>query len=146
MPTSKINFFCEDTTFKPSNSKTLKKWIEDSISQEGLQLQSLNFIFCSDDFLLDINRNYLSHDYLTDIITFNQSDDELVIEGDIFISIDRVKSNALSLNLQFENELARIVIHGVLHLIGYNDKTPSEKDEMTQMEDNYLSQLLHNKL
>lgn len=101
---------------------------------------AINFIFCSDDYLLDINKQYLSHDYYTDIITFDYVEDK-VVSGDLFISIDRIKENALSLNKSFINELYRVVFHGVLHLVGYKDKTDEEQAVMTQMEDFYLSKV-----
>ena len=98
----------------------------------------INYIFCSDNYLHQINFQYLDHDTFTDIITFDQSDKDQ-IEGDIFISIDRVHENANERNISFVNELHRVMIHGILHLLGYNDKTPKEKQLMREKEDECLS-------
>ncbi len=101
----------------------------------------LSFVFCTDDHLLEINRNFLQHDYFTDIITFDYSDGKRV-SGDLMISIDRVKENAISESVSFENELHRVMIHGVLHLLGFADKSPHEKKEMRRIESVCLSQLI----
>ena len=101
-------------------------------------VKDLNFIFCDDEFLFEINNTYLRRDSLTDIITFDYSNKNN-ISGDIFISIDRVKANALSFNESFEDELKRVIIHGVLHLLGYKDKSKKEKKIMREKEDFYLS-------
>jgi len=105
----------------------------------GFFITEINYIFCTDDYLLKINQDYLNHDYYTDIITFDNSEEERQIESDIFISIDRVKENAQSLSLLFEEELTRIICHGLLHLVGFKDKTESEQKEMRKNEDTYLS-------
>ena len=106
-----------------------------------MKLACANFIFCSDTFLLNINREYLSHDTFTDIITFDNSDSPEQIETDIFISIDRVKENASHLNIEFEKELHRVMIHGILHLVGYKDKTQKEKEIMRARENEALELL-----
>ncbi len=139
MPDLPIEFIAEDIPFTVPDEDKLKDWIEKVISFYEFDLESLTFIFCSDDYLLDINKSYLDHDTLTDIITFDNSDVEQTIEGDIFISIDRVKENATNYNVPFFEELHRVIIHGVLHLIGYDDKTESNKMEMRQKEDYWLS-------
>lgn len=109
-------------------------WISNVITFHKKQLGELNYIFCSDEYILDINNQYLKHDYYTDIITFNYVEND-VISGDIFISVDTVKSNSdLYNNSNFKEELDRVIIHGVLHLIGFNDKTDSEQLEMTKQE------------
>jgi rRNA maturation RNase YbeY len=100
-------------------------------------------IFCSDEYLLDVNKKYLNHDYYTDIITFDYVEDK-IISGDIFISSDRVRENANQFNVSFEMELFRIIIHGILHLLGYKDKTKKDKSLMTEKENFYLSRLLNN--
>lgn len=115
-----------------------RDWIESVINNHGKKLARIDFIFCSDEFLLEMNRDYLQHDYYTDIITFDQSDQEGFVSGDIYISTDRVFENAIDANTSFANELHRVVIHGVLHLLGYTDNTLSEKNEMRSMEDNSL--------
>jgi rRNA maturation RNase YbeY len=99
----------------------------------------LNFIFCSDNYLLSINQNYLKHDTLTDIITFNNSEDKRVIVGDIFISLERIRENAQRFNVTSESELHRVMIHGTLHLLGYADKGKEAKALMTDKENHYLS-------
>ncbi|MBL6446083.1 rRNA maturation RNase YbeY [Fulvivirga sp. 29W222] len=134
-----VNFFQEDIDFKLNNEILTTDWIKTIISKEGFTLQELNYIFCSDEYLYQMNIEYLNHDTYTDIITFDNSDEENQIEGDIFISIDRVQDNAAQTNSHFDDELARVLIHGVLHLIGYKDKTSIEKDEMRKKEEACLS-------
>lgn len=134
-----ISFFEEDIKFKPKNKKALRQWITHTIIDEGYQLQQLNYIFCSDDYLLQINRGYLNHDNYTDIITFDNSDMAKTITGDIFISAERVKENAQKFKVSEIKELHRVMIHGALHLLGYNDKTKASKNLMTQLEDKYLN-------
>ena len=134
-----INFFAEESTFSPKSKTILKNWIADTINQEKHQLQELNFIFCSDNYLLKINQEYLKHDTYTDIITFDNSEEKGQIVGDIFISIDRVKENAKNFNTAFLDELHRVMIHGTLHLLGYPDKKKEEKDLMTEKENQYLN-------
>ena len=132
-----IFFHTEDIDFQLNHAEVLPLWINKIIDVEKNQPGNINFIFCSDPYLLEINKKYLEHDYLTDIITFQQS--ELSIEGDIFISIDRVKDNAARLNISFEEELHRVMAHGILHLLGYKDKSPEDKLQMTHKEDWALS-------
>lgn len=130
--------FHSKTEFKISTKRTLKSWIKLVAKKEGAVVKDLNFIFCNDEFLLKKNKAYLQHNSLTDIITFDYSDKNN-ISGDIFISIDRVKANTLSFSESFENELQRVIIHGVLHLLGYKDKSKKEKKIMREKEDFYLS-------
>ncbi|WP_410221794.1 rRNA maturation RNase YbeY [Pedobacter sp.] len=136
---AKINFFNEDTTYNLKGKRALKGWVEKVIIAEGYKLEELNFIFCSDEFLLRINQDFLQHDYYTDVITFDNSEEPKTIVSDIFISIDRVKDNAKLNNVTIHDELCRIMIHGTLHLLGYKDKTLKEKSLMTQKEDYCLS-------
>lgn len=136
---SQIQFFSEDTSFKPNLKGSISLWIQQSITNEKFELVSLNFIFCSDNYLLNINQEYLNHDYYTDIITFDNSLEPNHVEGDIFISIDRVKENSDQNSVPFPEELKRVLIHGVLHLCGYNDKTIEEKALMTEKENAYLT-------
>ncbi len=132
-----INFFFEDIT--PFEiPQTIKDWIIQTIENETKTAGNINYIFCSDNYILQINRQYLHHDYYTDIITFNYCENNIV-SGDIFISVDTVKTNAKEYNQNLENELHRVIIHGVLHLLGYNDKTETELFEMRQKEDFYLN-------
>lgn len=135
-----ICFFAEDTTFKPDKKTALRQWIKNTVEAEGFQLAELNYIFCSDAYLIDINRQYLNHDTYTDIITFDNSDVEKEITGDVFISIDRIRENAKKFRVSLADELHRVMIHGALHLLGYKDKSAESKKLMTQMEDKYLAE------
>lgn len=135
----KISFFEEDIQFKLKNKTQVRQWINNTIIAEGYQLKELTYIFCSDAYLLQINRQYLDHDTYTDIITFDNSEEEGKITGDIFISIERIRENAQKFNVSETDELHRVIIHGVLHLLGYKDKTAVSKEKMTQKEDDYLS-------
>lgn len=134
-----INFFSEDVDFKLKHPRKTSNWIKESILKEKRILQGLNYIFCSDEYLLQMNLEYLNHKTLTDIITFDNSEIPKHIEGDIFISIDRVEENANKFETSFEEELHRVLIHGVLHLIGYGDKDAASKARMRKKEDTYLS-------
>lgn len=133
-----IQFFIEDVDFKVPQSRKTKSWLQSIIKAEGFSLNQLNYIFCSDEYLLNVNRQYLDHDFYTDIITFDNSEEEAVVEGDIFISIDRVKDNAQELNKPFEEELRRVLAHGILHLVGYDDQEDEQEQEMRAKEDFYL--------
>lgn len=117
-----------------------KKFIVGLFSQEGFSLKELDYVFCDDAFLLDINQRFLQHDELTDIITFDLSEGEGV-KGEIYISVDRVRENALSFGVRFGEEMRRVMIHGALHLCGYKDKTSAERKVMRAKEDEYLHQL-----
>lgn len=141
MSKASINFFTEDTNYTLKNKKAIKAWVASAITAEGYVLQELNFILCSDPYLLQINQDYLQHDTYTDVITFDNSDTPQTIVGDIFISIDRIKENALTYQHPVAEELCRVIIHGTLHLLGYKDKTKAAKKLMTEKEDLYLSQL-----
>ena len=134
-----INFFVEEIDFKLPRPLKTSQWIKKSVLKEKKSILSLNFIFCNDDHLKAINTQYLNHSTLTDIITFDQSDDSSMLEGDIYISVDRVKENALKFHTTLDEELHRVIIHGVLHLMGYKDKKKSDKDLMRKKEDAYLS-------
>jgi probable rRNA maturation factor len=136
-----IQFFNEDIDFKMPNVRRAKLWLKALAAEEGYQLNQLNYIFCSDEYLLQVNKEYLNHDFYTDIITFDNSEFEQEIEGDIFVSIDRIKDNAIQLNKTFDNELCRVLAHGLLHLTGYLDKTDEEEKKMREKEDYYLHKL-----
>ncbi len=116
----------------------LKSFIQSLFKKEGKQLGSLHYIFCSDKYLLEINKQYLAHDYYTDIITFDLSETSGVISGEVYISTDRVRDNAQNFNATFTLELHRVIFHGALHLCGYRDKTKKETMLMRQKEDHYL--------
>jgi rRNA maturation RNase YbeY len=134
-----IIFFNEDITFKFQGKNLFKAWLKKVAEKEGFKVKNLNYIFCSDEYLHKINVEYLDHDTYTDIITFDNSEDETTIEGDIFISIDRVKENSQSLNTVFEDELKRVIVHGLLHLCGYDDHSPEDKAEMRRLESEYIA-------
>jgi rRNA maturation RNase YbeY len=140
MSRAAINFFIEDTTFHPKQKIKLRQWIKASLLQETQKLKELNFIFCSDAYLLGINQKFLKHQTYTDIITFDHSEQKGHIRGDIFISVDRVIENSLKYHTTKLDELHRVIIHGVLHLCGYSDKTREDKQLMTSMENKYLNQ------
>jgi len=130
-----IYFHEEDVELPRGLNDTFVDWINHIIIKEGFDLKELNYIFCSDEYLLHINQQYLEHDYYTDVITFDNSEIETEIEGDIFISIERVKENAKEFNLPFLKELKRVMAHGVLHLCGYGDKSEEEIELMRKKED-----------
>ena len=134
-----IQFFNEDLSFDLKGKNVIRRWLTTSARSEGFSIGSINFIFTSDQYLLTINQKYLQHDTLTDIITFDNSENEGVIEADIFISIPRVRENASKIKVTFNEELNRVLIHGMLHLVGYSDKSARAKKEMSEKEDHYLS-------
>jgi rRNA maturation RNase YbeY len=138
MPDTPFSFNFEDVAFDLPDEEALSAWLLTIPSTEGKPMVEVNFIFCSDEHLRGINIEYLDHDYYTDVITFPYADDS--VHGDIFISSDRVRDNAATQGVAFENELYRVMAHGVLHLAGYGDKTPEEKVVMTAREDFFLQQ------
>jgi probable rRNA maturation factor len=135
---AKVNFFTESVDFKLPHPRKTSTWICASILSEKKKLKELNYIFCSDEHLREMNIQFLNHKTFTDILTFDNSEDGS-IEGDIFISIDRVKENSAKFNTDFLTELHRVIIHGALHLIGYKDKSDRDKKAMRKKEDAYLS-------
>lgn len=138
MVKEKISFFNEGTSYRLKKRKLLRNWIIFSIKSEKKQPGEINIILCPDDYLYKMNVEYLQHDTLTDIITFDYSESDMV-SGDIFISLDRIKENARKYAIRTADELHRVIIHGILHLCGYNDKSGQEKIQMTAKEDTYLS-------
>lgn len=124
--------------------REVTKWIKDVAASYGKKAGDISYIFCSDEKILEINKEYLQHDYYTDIITFDYTDED-VISGDIFISLDTVSSNAKEFNTDYMEELHRIIIHGILHLCGINDKGPGEREHMTECENKALQLLLNSK-
>ncbi|WP_140937909.1 rRNA maturation RNase YbeY [Sphingobacterium lumbrici] len=134
-----ISFFSEDIDFTIKEKQKVREWIGLTTKNEGFErISDLNFIFCSDDYLLEINKQYLNHDTYTDIVTFDSSEDEDVIAGDIFISVERIRENARKFEVTERDELHRVIIHGVLHLCGYYDKKKDDKELMTKKENEYL--------
>ena len=125
----------------PIPEERVKQWIVDIIEAENHRLDELSYVFTSDESLLEINQSYLNHDTYTDIITFDYSDEANTINGEILISVDRVKENAENFEVEFVHELARVMIHGVIHLLGYNDKTANEKTIMREKENTCISLL-----
>ena len=128
--------------FHLSHRLILKGFIADIFKDEEKTFDSLAYIFCSDEYLLEINRNFLSHDYYTDIISFDLSETQTIITGEIYISVDRVRDNARRFNTSLRKELARVMFHGALHLCGYRDKTTREKAVMNKKENQYLASFL----
>jgi len=136
-----IRFFNEDVPYKLLQKRLISQWLKKQATLEGFTIGDLNYIFCSDEHVLQVNRDYLQHDYYTDIITFDQSEEEDLLEGDIFISVDRVADNASQLAIKPEQEMHRVLAHGMLHLCGYGDKTDEEEAQMRQKEDEWLKEL-----
>ncbi len=124
------------------NRVLLKRFLPELCKMEGYTLRSLSIVFCSDDYLLEVNRTYLNHDFYTDIITFDYSDEPKVIDGELFISVDRVKENSTIYSATAERELHRVIFHGLLHLCGYKDNTRKDKEQMRLREDFHLSTYL----
>lgn len=120
--------------------RKIYSWLHRTAANENKQIDTLTIILCSDEYLLDMNRNHLNHDYYTDVITFDLSEHPTHINGEIYISIDRVRENARILHESSSDELHRVIIHGLLHLCGYNDKTPIQQKQMRKMEDKYLKE------
>ena len=134
-----IRYFNEDTDFALYGKANAKRWLKEVAMREGKRIGNINIIFCSDPYLLDINRRFLSHDYYTDIITFDDCE-ENTLNGDLFISIDTVRANADEYAQgRFEEELNRVMVHGILHLIGYDDHSEEEQRQMRSKENEYLA-------
>lgn len=136
-----IFFFKEGVSFRLNKQEKLKTWLKKAALKEAHKINTLNYIYCNDKYLLQMNKDYLHHNYYTDIITFDNSTEKKIIEGDVFISVDTVRSNSLRFNTSFDDELHRVMIHGLLHLSGYKDKTEANKKKMRKMEDLYLGML-----
>ncbi len=135
-----IHFFNEDLPLPKLKKRLTANWLKEVILFEGKRVGEVSFIFCSDSYLLDVNNKFLDHDYYTDVITFDYVEGN-VISGDIFISLDRISENSNSLNISFLDELNRIMVHGVLHLLGYKDKSKKDKSLMTEREDFFIKLL-----
>jgi len=137
---SNINFFQEEITFELKDESSITSWLQSVATAEGQSIGEINYIFCSDEYILSINEEYLNHDYYTDIITFDNRDNtQDDIEADIFVSIDRVQENAQMIQVPFDTELRRVMVHGLLHLLGYHDKSEEEISQMREKEEAYLS-------
>jgi probable rRNA maturation factor len=133
-----ISFHNEGTKPKTPSKRLLKAWIKEFVGNHGKKVGELAFVFCSDEKILEVNQNFLQHDYYTDIITFDYCEGDFV-SGDIYISVERVQENAISHQVEYNNELLRVLAHGVLHLIGFQDKEENMKAEMTKNEDLCMS-------
>ncbi|WP_298064417.1 rRNA maturation RNase YbeY [uncultured Rikenella sp.] len=141
-----IAFHSEDTKFDIAGHKReVSSWIRSAVGEEGFRVGDIHVIFCSDPYLLEINRRYLQHDYYTDIITFDYCEGR-VLSGDLFISVDTVRSNAVTYETMFHVELLRVIIHGVMHLAGYKDKTDRDATRMRERENHYLAKAPENLL
>ena len=136
-----IQFFAEEIDFELANQSHISEWLVNIATTHDAEIETINYIFCSDEYLLSINQQYLDHDYYTDIITFDNSVEGSPILSDIFISIDRVQDNADQQGSTFDNELHRVLAHGLLHLLGFKDKTEDDQILMRQKEDACLSLL-----
>ncbi len=133
-----VSYFFENTDFKLKNKIKIRNWLKFVAESEIFTLGDISIIFCSDNYILDINQRFLQHDYFTDIITFDYSEGRR-ISGDLFISVDSVRENAVEYGTEFSDELHRVIVHGILHLIGYDDHTDEEIKEMRAKENYYLS-------
>lgn len=133
-----VSYFYENTPFLFKGKIKNNNWLRLVAESEIRRFGDINIIFCSDNYILDINQQYLGHDYFTDIITFDYCEGDR-LSGDLFISVDSVRENAMEFNQTFERELDRVMVHGILHLIGYDDHTKVQQKEMRAKEDYYLS-------
>lgn len=130
--------FSEECSFRLKGKLKIKRWIKQVVENYGYKLGEVSYVFCSDERILEVNKQYLSHDFYTDIITFDYVERERV-SGDIFISIDRVEENAQDFNVSFQQELLRVIIHGVLHLLGFEDHSQEEQQLMRQKENEAIA-------
>ena len=131
-------YYHSECDFELKNDESITKWLKDAISAENKELGEINYIFCDDQYILKKNQEYLQHDTFTDIITFDYTEENR-LSADIFISIERIKENAITFAVPFETELQRVIIHGVLHLMGYKDKSEEDAKAMRSKENFYLS-------
>jgi len=134
-----IRYFSEEADFTLEHPRKTTKWINTVALKEKVSVKAINYVFCPDSFLLQLNQDFLKHNTFTDIITFDYSSSRKSLEGEIYISLDRIKENALKFKSTLDEELHRVIIHGILHLIGYKDKSKAEKLLMRKKEDAYLS-------
>ena len=134
-----VSYFFEDTNFKFNRRRLTSQWLKFTAESEIKRIGQVNIIFCSDNYILDINQKYLQHDYFTDIITFDYCEGK-TLSGDLFISVDTVRENAIFYGTEFDDELNRVIVHGLLHLIGYDDHSEEDQKTMRGKEDYYLAQ------
>lgn len=133
-----VRYFCEDIKFNFKDKLSNNRWLKLVAGSEIKKLGDINVIFCSDNYILDVNMKYLQHDYFTDIITFDYCQGD-VLSGDLFISVDSVRENAVEYGAEFDEEIHRVIVHGLLHLIGYDDHTPEDQKTMREKENYYLA-------
>jgi len=133
-----VSFFTADISYSIRSKNHIRTWLKSLIKKEGKTPGPINIILCSDEYLLGLNRHFLKHKTYTDIITFDQSTYKGEIAGELYISLERIRENAGKYGVTIKDELHRVIVHGVLHLCGYGDKTPAKKDEMTARENEYL--------
>lgn len=135
--------FNYETNFKLNNERRIADWVSKVIVSENFKEDEINYVFCDDDYLHKLNIEFLNHDTLTDIISFDYSVGK-IIQGDVYISVDRVKENARDFNVSFDDEIHRVIVHGILHYCGYKDKSDDETRQMRRKENLYLKQLILN--
>ena len=133
-----IRFFSDDIAFKLKEKRKIASWLKSIVLEEEKIIESINYVFVSNEAILKLNNEFLKHNYFTDILTFSHSSSALRLSGDMYISIDTVESNAIDYKVDFKNELLRVILHGLLHLCGYKDITKSEKKQMRKLENKYL--------
>lgn len=134
-----VNFINADSPFRLKNKRKIKAWILSEIKLQNYVPGDINIIFCTDEYLLEVNKKYLRHDYYTDIITFPNQENENKVGGDLMISVDRIKENSTDFGVAFEEELHRVIIHGILHLLGIGDKSEQEIKTMRNAENESLN-------
>ena len=134
-----VSYSFEDTNLKFNRRRLTSQWLKFTAESEIKRIGQVNIIFCSDNYILDINQKYLQHDYFTDIITFDYCEGK-TLSGDLFISVDTVRENAIFYGTEFDDELNRVIVHGLLHLIGYDDHSEEDQKTMRSKEDYYLAQ------
>ncbi len=139
-----IQYYNESSDTLPLDERRVSAWIQRTAARYGRQVGRINYLFCTDERILEVNRQFLQHDYYTDIITFDYSEGDTV-SGDLFISVDTVRSNAAQYGARFDDELHRVIIHGVLHLCGQDDKAPADRAEMTRKENLALEEWTGNR-
>lgn len=144
MPQQAIKFFSQDINYRLEGINKVRDWLNKALGLENKSVTNLSYVFCSDSYLLKLNIDFLNHDTLTDVITFDMSVDKNGISGEIYISIDRVRDNAKKYGVSINVEIKRVIVHGLLHLIGYADNTKEDKAIMREKEDYYLSFILNN--
>lgn len=136
-----VFFHSADRKLSLPNKIKIRQFIQDIFKEEKIELKRVDYIFCSDEYLLDINKRFLNHNFFTDTITFDLSDTKTMVEGEIYISADRIKENAFNLKIKPKEEFLRVIIHGALHLCGYNDETKNEILLIRERENYYLNKL-----